>query len=110
MLFGALLLLVLSGGGSSGGGSWEGMPFDQLPDLPGLDTSSGTTSPDGSPAATSDDDRPDDLEALDAAWEAEAVTFGPPPAPGDCPNAAAMLRRMNAPAEPVQAASDRRAD
>jgi len=62
------------------------------------------------PLLAAEDDRHDDLEAMDAAWEAEAVTFGPQAAPGDCPNAAAMLRRINAPGEPVPSASGRRAD
>ncbi|MBJ7511748.1 nitrate reductase molybdenum cofactor assembly chaperone [Brevundimonas sp.] len=40
------------------------------------------------------DDNPDDLEALDKAWEETAVTFGP----GDagCPKADSMLSAMNA--------------
>ncbi|MFZ5609092.1 MAG: nitrate reductase molybdenum cofactor assembly chaperone [Pseudomonadota bacterium] len=43
------------------------------------------------------EDDPDDLAALDRAWEAEAVTFGPGAAPGGegaCPKAAEMLERM----------------
>lgn len=45
-------------------------------------------------------DDPDDLEALDAAWEEEEVTFGPGSAPqdaGDCPQAAAMVNRFAVP-------------
>ena len=56
------------------------------------------------------DDRPDDLAEIDAAWEAEQVTFGPPSGAGDCPNAAAMLQRMNAPVEPRDLDPGRRAD
>ena len=43
------------------------------------------------------DDDPNDLAALDALWEEEAVTFGPGSAPttdDTCPRAADMLRRM----------------
>lgn len=41
-------------------------------------------------------DDPDDLAALDAAWEEEQVRFDTPLAPGtaDCPQAAAMVDRM----------------
>lgn len=45
-------------------------------------------------------DDPDDLEALDAAWEEEEVTFGAGSAPqdaGDCPQAAAMVNRFAVP-------------
>jgi nitrate reductase delta subunit len=45
------------------------------------------------------DDDPNDLAALDALWEEEAVTFGPGSAldqGGDCPQTADMLRRMGA--------------
>lgn len=43
------------------------------------------------------EDDPNDLAALDAIWEEEAVTFGPG-APGDdnCPNVSEMLARMGA--------------
>ena len=46
-------------------------------------------------------DDPDDLEALDAAWEEEEVTFGAGSAPdgaGECPQAAAMVNRFAVPA------------
>lgn len=46
-------------------------------------------------------DDPDDLEALDAAWEEEEVTFGagsPPDGAGECPQAAAMVNRFAVPA------------
>ncbi|MCW5724019.1 MAG: nitrate reductase molybdenum cofactor assembly chaperone [Maricaulaceae bacterium] len=50
-----------------------------------------------------DDDDPDDLIALDRAWEDEPVTFGPdsPGKTGGCPKAEDMLARIkNPPAEP----------
>ncbi len=52
-------------------------------------------------------DDPDDLEALDAAWEEEEVTFGAGSAPqdaGECPQAAAMVNRFAVPpnSEPVR--------
>lgn len=40
------------------------------------------------------DDDPNDLDALDAAWEEEAVTFGPGTASEGCPKARAMLSTM----------------
>lgn len=40
------------------------------------------------------DDDPNDLEALDAAWEDEPVTFGP--GDGGCPKVSQMLDRMTA--------------
>jgi len=40
------------------------------------------------------DDDPSDLEALDKAWEEEAVTFGPGPEKDGCPKAQAMLNTM----------------
>ena len=40
------------------------------------------------------DDDPNDLEALDAAWEEEAVTFGPGTTSDGCPKAQAMLNTM----------------
>lgn len=41
------------------------------------------------------DDDPDDLEAMDKAWEDAPVTFGPGAASGDgCPKAAAMVQNM----------------
>ena len=39
------------------------------------------------------DDDPNDLEALDAAWEEQAITFGP--GEEGCPKAQQMLREMN---------------
>ena len=41
-------------------------------------------------------DNPDDLAALDAAWEEEQIRFDTPAAPGsaDCPQVAAMVDRM----------------
>ena len=44
-------------------------------------------------------DDPDDLEALDAAWEEEEITFGAgaPQAEGECPQAAAMVNRFATP-------------
>jgi nitrate reductase delta subunit len=40
------------------------------------------------------DDDPSDLEALDKAWEEEAVTFGPGSEKDGCPKAQAMLNTM----------------
>lgn len=40
------------------------------------------------------DDDPNDLAALDAAWEEEAVTFGPGTASDGCPKAQSMLNTM----------------
>ena len=50
------------------------------------------------------DPEPEDLEALDAAWEEEQIRFDPPAAPGAaaCPQTSAMLARMLEPAEPVR--------
>lgn len=53
-------------------------------------------------------DDPDDLEALDAAWEAEEVTFGAASAPqpgGGCPQAAALVNRFAQPAASSSARS-----
>ena len=53
-------------------------------------------------------DDPDDLEALDAAWEEEEVTFGAGSAPqdaGDCPQAAAMVNRFAVPPDSEPARS-----
>jgi len=47
-----------------------------------------------------EDDDPDDLEALDRAWEEEQVTFGP--GEEGCPLADQMISNMNAPAAPAQ--------
>ncbi len=52
------------------------------------------------------DDDPNDLEALDAAWEDEPVTFGP--SAGDCPKVAQMLDRMNAGESPADVAKTAR--
>lgn len=41
-----------------------------------------------------EDDDPNDLEALDAAWEEEAVTFGPGAPSEGCPKVALQLARM----------------
>jgi nitrate reductase delta subunit len=51
-----------------------------------------------------DDDDPNDLERLDAAWQETEVTFGPDPNAG-CPAARDMLNRMSPPpsATPVPA-------
>lgn len=48
-------------------------------------------------------DDPDDLAALDAAWEEEQIRFDAPAAPGtgECPQIAAMVDRMLTP-EPVR--------
>lgn len=54
-------------------------------------------------------DDPDDLEALDAAWEAEEVRFGPESAPkagGECPQAAAIVNRFAPPASSSPARSN----
>lgn len=54
-------------------------------------------------------DDPDDLEALDAAWEEEEVTFGAGSAPdgaGECPQAAAMVNRFAVPAGSESARSN----
>ncbi len=40
------------------------------------------------------DDDPEDLEALDAAWEAEQVSFGPGAPDEGCPKASDMLDKM----------------
>mgnify|MGYP002712989887 CR=1 FL=1 len=49
-------------------------------------------------------DDPDDLEALDAAWEETEVTFGPDPNAG-CPVSRDMLSRMDmTPSAPIPAA------
>lgn len=48
------------------------------------------------------DDDPNDLEALDKAWEDEPVTFGP--GEEGCPKADEMLKRMNLDDETVSAA------
>ncbi len=58
------------------------------------------------------DPEPDDLEALDAAWEEEEVTFGPGAAKGDCgvDSLAAKLRQARRPApglEPAPGAGPR---
>lgn len=45
---------------------------------------------------------PDDLEALDAAWEDSEVRFGPDPDAG-CPQVRQMLARMDEPANPAPA-------
>ena len=53
-------------------------------------------------------DDPDDLEALDAAWEAEEVTFGAAAAPqpgGGCPQAAALVNRFAQPSSSRSARS-----
>ena len=49
------------------------------------------------------DDDPEDLEALDAAWEAEQVTFGPGAPEDGCPKISDMLDNLQAqmPQEPV---------
>lgn len=49
------------------------------------------------------DDDPEDLEALDEAWEAEQVTFGPGSPEDGCPKVSGMLDKMLAetPAVPV---------
>lgn len=54
-------------------------------------------------------DDPDDLEALDAAWEAEEVRFGPESAPkagGECPQVAAIVNRFAPPASSSPARSN----
>jgi len=50
------------------------------------------------------DDDPDDLEALDAAWEETQVTFGPDPNAG-CPASRDLLARMEIPPGPQSARS-----
>lgn len=53
------------------------------------------------------DDDPEDLEALDAIWEAEAVTFGPGSPDDGCPKVAGMMDRLAAAGPPAAAmASD----
>ncbi len=49
------------------------------------------------------DDDPEDLAALDEAWEAEQVTFGPGSPDEGCPKASDMLGKMleEAPSEPA---------
>jgi len=51
------------------------------------------------------DDDPNDLKALDAAWEEEPVTFGP--GQESCPKAEQMLRRMNIGDDPASGAQTR---
>lgn len=47
------------------------------------------------------DDDPEDLEALDAAWEDQPVTFGPGDAQNDgCPRVSDILKRMDVPPAP----------
>jgi nitrate reductase delta subunit len=46
------------------------------------------------------DDDPEDLVALDAAWEAEAVRFGPETASAGCPKAMPILNRAKRPTSP----------
>ncbi len=58
------------------------------------------------------DDDPDDLEALDAAWEEEEVTFGPGASAADCgvDSLAAKIRQARRPApgiEPPQGSAPR---
>lgn len=55
-------------------------------------------------------DDPDDLEALDAAWEAEEVRFTGAPDPqaaAECPQAAALVNRFAVPAASLAAADAR---
>ena len=73
-----------------------------LCDLAGVDRSMDVQS------AIKPADDPDDLEALDAAWEEEEVTFGAGSAPqdaGDCPQAAAMVNRFAVPPDSEPARS-----
>lgn len=54
-------------------------------------------------------DNPDDLEALDAAWEEEEVTFGAASAnqsSAECPQASAMVNRFAVPPTPQSARSN----
>ncbi|HEY5623801.1 MAG TPA: nitrate reductase molybdenum cofactor assembly chaperone [Gammaproteobacteria bacterium] len=46
------------------------------------------------------DDDPEDLDALDAAWETAAVRFGPDTANGTCPKAIPILNRAKCPSSP----------
>lgn len=52
---------------------------------------------DGMTASTSGeaDENPNDLAAIDAAWESEAVSFGPGAAKEGCPKVAGMLERLS---------------
>jgi nitrate reductase delta subunit len=50
------------------------------------------------------DDDPNDLEAIDAAWEAEQVTFGPGSPDDGCPRVAGMLDRLAAEVPPPDTA------
>lgn len=52
------------------------------------------------------DDDPNDLEALDAAWEEQPVTFGP--GEEGCPKVDQMLERMRADETPVKSAQTER--
>jgi len=48
---------------------------------------------------------PDDLEALDAAWETEQVTFGAPTAPDavpDCPKVSELVARFAVPGKAAE--------
>lgn len=65
--------------------------FDALVALAGVPQGAAATTR----MAPGEDDDPNDLEALDAAWEEAAVTFGPDPNAG-CPVARDMLAEMAA--------------
>lgn len=54
------------------------------------------------------DDDPDDLEALDAVWESEQVTFGPGSPEKGCPKVDAMLDRLATEIPPSGADSRRK--
>ena len=64
------------------------------------------TAAEAEPLADLPDDDPDDLAALDRAWEDEPVTFGPGAAGdvapgGGCPAARETLARLETPAKPI---------
>lgn len=66
--------------------------FDALAALAGVSQDAAATAE----LAPGEDEDPNDLAALDAAWEETAVTFGPDPNAG-CPVARDMLAEMTAP-------------
>lgn len=52
------------------------------------------------------EDDPNDLEAIDAVWEAEQVTFGPGAPDEGCPKVGGMLDRLAAEMPPIEAGED----
>lgn len=50
------------------------------------------------PPSEEPEDNPNDFAALDAAWESEAVSFGPGAGQGGCPKVSGMLEKLGRPA------------